>query len=211
MNQWATPPKGPYRIVVAPEFAGAEARLATIPEEERLNWVRYVVKAGDTVSSVANRFDTHVSALAAHNDLDSNIIKIGATLLIPTAANTDGATPLARRAGTDKRRYSVQKGDSLWRISEQFGVSTGALMRLNQIGPKQALPIGRELIIPASKNRTVIKQIDYRVRAGESLSVIADRFNLAIHEILNWNPIDASSYLQPGQKLRLFVDITATN
>ena len=208
LNQWATPPKGPYRIVVAPEFAGAEARLATIPEEERLNWVRYLVKAGDTVSSIASRFGTHVSALAAHNDLDSNIIKIGATLLIPTSANTDGATPLARRAGTDKRLYNVQKGDSLWKISEEFGVSTGALMRLNHIGPKQALAIGRELIIPASTNRTTIKQIDYRVRSGESLSVIADRFNIAIHEILNWNPIDPAAYLKPGQTLRLFVDIT---
>jgi len=211
LNQWATPPKGPHRLLVARKYADAQDQLAEVPESQRLNWVRYTVKAGDTVSGIARRFNTDVSALQTANDVDSHIIKIGATLLVPTAANADQSTPLARRAGSGKQRYLVKEGDSLWRIGERFGVSTSALMRLNHIGPKQALPVGRKLIIPVAKGNSVIKKINYRVRAGDSLSVIANRFNIAIHEILNWNPIDASDYLQPGQKLRLFVDVTAAN
>ena len=211
LNQWATPPKGPHRLLVAREYANAQSQLAEVPEAQRLNWVRYTVKAGDTVSGIARRFNTDVDALQTANDVDSHIIKIGATLLVPTAANATQNTPLARRAGTGKQRYLVKEGDSLWRIGERFGVSTGALMRLNHIGPKQALPVGRQLIIPVAKGNSVIKKINYRVRSGDSLSVIANRFNIAIHEILNWNAIDASDYLQPGQKLRLFVDVTAAN
>lgn len=211
LNQWATPPNGPHRLLVGQNFASAQEQLAQIPEEERLNWVRYTVKAGDTVTGIARQFNTDVSALRAANDVDSHIINIGATLLVPTAANASDATPLARRAGTGKRRYKVREGDSLWLIGERFGVSPTTLMRLNHIGPNQALPVGKELIVPAAKKSSVIKKINYRVRRGDSLSVIANRFNIAIHEILNWNPMDPSDYLQPGQTLRLFVDVTASN
>ena len=216
LNQWATPPAGPHRLLVDQEFAStahaqtAQEQLALIPAEERLNWVRYTVKAGDTVNGIARRFNTDVKALQAANDVDSHIIKIGATLLVPTAANASETTPLARRAGTGKRRYKVRAGDSLWSIGERFAVSPTTLMRLNHIGPNQALTVGKELIIPAAKNSSVIKKINYRVRTGDSLSTIANRFNIAIHEILNWNPIDPGDYLQPGQKLRLYVDVTAT-
>jgi membrane-bound lytic murein transglycosylase D len=46
----------------------------------------------------------------------------------------------------------------------------------------------------------------YTVRKGDSLYLIADRFNIKVADIRRWNQL--GKYLQPGQKLKLYVDIT---
>ena len=47
--------------------------------------------------------------------------------------------------------------------------------------------------------------LGYRVRRGDSLYLIAGKFNISVKDIVNWNSLDPSRYLQPGQKLTLYV------
>jgi membrane-bound lytic murein transglycosylase D len=54
----------------------------------------------------------------------------------------------------------------------------------------------------------IIRKVGYKVRNGDSLSLIASRFNLRIRDIVEWNSIKSSQYLRPGQSLTLYVDIT---
>jgi len=60
----------------------------------------------------------------------------------------------------------------------------------------------------SNSSRQLIRQVGYRVRSGDSLARIAQKFNVRISDIESWNGISRKKYLQPGQPLKLFVDIT---
>ncbi len=53
-----------------------------------------------------------------------------------------------------------------------------------------------------------VRNVTYTVRRGDSLARIASRFGVTVNEIARWNDIRLDEYLQPGQRLRLRVDVT---
>ena len=53
-----------------------------------------------------------------------------------------------------------------------------------------------------------MRNITYKVRRGDSFARIADKFNVQISDIERWNDLDSNKYLQPGQRLKLAVDVT---
>lgn len=128
----------------------------------------HVVQPGDTLSAIARRYGTTVNALVAANGMPSaNVpLHINKQLRIPTATapQTNPApkqqpatpAPAARPAATPKpatgTTYKVQAGDTLYRISRQYGVTPTALMQANGITPETAntIRVGTILRIPAS-------------------------------------------------------------
>jgi membrane-bound lytic murein transglycosylase D len=82
------------------------------------------------------------------------------------------------------------------------------------MAPGDVLSVGRQLVIwsdqvvaqPAQNER--IRRITYTVRTGDSLSRISTRFRVSVDELLQWNEISPNQYLQPGQRLLLYVDVT---
>ena len=93
---------------------------------------------------------------------------------------------IIRRFAAHKRRkimiiYTVKKGDSLYKLAEQYGTTVAELERLNNLGNIRYLPEGLSLIIP-SKNGS------YRVRRGDSLYSIAMNYGLTVEELLALNP-----------------------
>ncbi len=58
------------------------------------------------------------------------------------------------------------------------------------------------------RDREVIRKIHYRVRNGDSLHRIADKFRVKVRDIKRWNQIGKKKYLQPGDELVLYVDVT---
>ena len=219
LNQWATHPRGPHRLLVSQLQRDAQALLDGIPPQERLSWQRHKIRSGDTLGQLAQRHNIDIAMLMRANDLPNHVIHVGNSLLIPTGTrSTDSvlsgeaqarALP-ARRRGIGKKSYRVVRGDSLSEIAERFDVSLRKLMRMNQIAPRQTLRVGQKLVIPAPAEG-IVKEINYRVRKGDSLSRIAQRFNVTASEIRGWNELDLAKYLQPGQRLRLYVDLTAAN
>ena len=112
-----------------------------------------------------------------------------------------------------KITHTVKSGDTLWDIARKYKVSTKKLASWNGMAPNDMLKLGKTLVVwqdaPASKNSdAIIKQLTYTVRNGDSLSRIASKFNVRINDISKWNNINSKRYLQPGQKLKLFVDVT---
>jgi len=61
------------------------------------------------------------------------------------------------------------------------------------------------------KDRDIIRKIRYRVRNGDSLHRIADKFNVKVKDIKRWNQMSKKKYLQPGDELILYVDVTQTS
>lgn len=228
-NRWATDPSGPHKLVIpldnAKEF---QKNLAEIPTEKRVTWQRHTIKQGETLSLIAINYKVSVDALKRINSLQSTQIRTGKTLLVPIAAkDSDYYTfsqnqRLAKRQNTavkgrTKRHYSVRKGDSFWSIARKNEVRVSSLAKWNGMAPKDPLKIGQKLVIWTNSNNletdipqtnSVIRRLSYKVRNGDSLHRIADKFKVSVNDIKKWNKSAAKKYLQPGDALILFVDVT---
>ncbi len=132
----------------------------------------YTVAAGDTLSALAGRWSTSVSALATLNGIeDPNLIVVGQQLIVPgrgragrtglVSSSTSGVSALSgpsRAAGaplaspeatpSNGGTYTVQPGDALSSIAQRLGVSLQALVEANAIADANIIYVGQQLIIP---------------------------------------------------------------
>ncbi|MEM8766543.1 MAG: LysM peptidoglycan-binding domain-containing protein [Pseudomonadota bacterium] len=216
LNQWSTPPSGPHHLIL-PKSAprGAEAAIAAVPAAERVQWLRVKVEQGDTLSGLAQRHRTDVKSLKQANGLRNTRITVGDSLLIPKSPKALSNSIASRNQGDT---YVVQSGDSLWTISRAHNVPVTKLMKANHVGPKDYLRVGQKLTLPAGATTPVamatgreatIRKVRYGVRRGDSLDRIARKFNVRVTDIVSWNRLDVSDYLQPGQSLLLYVNVSA--
>ena len=96
----------------------------------------YVVKAGDSLWKIANSYGISVSELKSANNLTSDLLSIGQQLKIPSG-------------GVSGIIYVVKAGDSLWKISNNYGVSVDSIKKLNNL-TSNLLSIGQQLKIPSA-------------------------------------------------------------
>ncbi len=229
-NRWATAPDGPHRLLL-PRGKAEQFRqgVAQVPPNKRINWVRHKIKNGETLSHISRKYGTSVALIREVNNIRGTQIRAGKHLMVPTATKSLRSYTLSQnsrieriqntnRSGT-KRVHIVRPGQSLWSISRSYGVSTQALAKWNGIAPIDTLRVGQKLVVwtrgklshAASISQTrpsnTLQALRYTVRKGDSLYLIADRFNIRVADIKRWNQV--GKYLQPGQKLKLYVDITS--
>lgn len=97
----------------------------------------YIVKPGDTLSSIANEYNTTVKILAVANNIRNiNLIYVGQRIVIPTD-----------RYDTSHLLYRIRWGDTLWGISRRYGVSIATIVRLNRISNPNLIYLGNTLRI----------------------------------------------------------------
>jgi membrane-bound lytic murein transglycosylase D len=229
-NRWATAPNGPHRLLL-PRGQAEQFRLAVaqIPPSERINWVRHKIKNGETLSHISQKYRTTIPLIRDVNNIRGNQIRAGKYLMVPTATRSLNTYSLSQQSRTSaiqntnrsgtKKFHIVRPGQSLWSISKNYGVTTRALAKWNGIAPIDTLSVGQKLVVwtrptlsqPVSLNQTrpgnALHALRYTVRKGDSLYLIANRFNIKVSDIKRWNRV--GKYLQPGQKLKLYVDITS--
>ncbi|MEQ6884959.1 LysM peptidoglycan-binding domain-containing protein [Salicola sp. Rm-C-2C1-2] len=225
-NRWATPPDGPHRLLVPSDSAQQfRQALTSLPDGQRVSWRNYTVQSGDTLISIARSFNTTPDVIRQHNDISGHTIRSGERLLIPAAGNDSNAYALSesnRRAarqasaggeGQNRIDYRINPGDTLWDIASAHGVSVSKLASWNNLAPGDTLRPGDTLAIwtdeqqPRNERREMVRRVGYTVRSGDSLRYIANRFNVGVSQIAQWNNINTQDYLQPGQQLKLYVDI----
>ncbi len=228
-NRWATDPDGPHRLLV-PAAAAEQfrSRLAALPSEQRVNWTRHKIGKGETISTIAQHYKTTTAVIREANKLTNNTIRAGKYLLIPSAKHDSNEYSLSQsqrfnrkqvqlaQSDRNKTTYQVKTGDSFWKIANQNNISVRELASWNQMAPGDPLRVGQTLTMwKAETNQglsrsdeQMIRRIGYSVRSGDSLYTIADRFRVSINDIKRWNKLEKSKYLQPGQRLTLYVDIT---
>lgn len=220
-NRWATDPNGSHRLLI-PSDKGTQfiAALEKLPADQRVSWQRYQVARGDSLSVIARRYETTVAAIQQTNKLRGSRIRAGQTLLIPSASgpsaqyaySIDQRVQRKQSSGKGKKsNYTVRPGDTLWGIARSLDVKVRELASWNNMAPGDTLRPGRKLVAYSSagssndRNRTT-RKLSYRVRSGDSLYRIARKFSIDISDIVRWNKISKNGYLQPGQRLTLFVD-----
>lgn len=147
----------------------------------------YVVKKGDSLWSIARANGLTVNELKSLNNLSSNILHIGDTLLISSADSTGDA-------GNDTY-YVVKNGDTLWSIARKHNLSVNELKALNNLS-SNVLSVGQRLIVGKGSSN------DYVVSAGDTLWAIARKFNVSVDDIKSLNNL-SSNNLSIGMILKI--------
>ena len=175
---------------------------------------RYRIRRGDTLEAIAARFHVAISQLRRWNHLRGSEIVAGRTLRLIGKGSESWAHNNASRGKWNGRFYAyrIQQGDTLDLIASRFHVSIADLRRWNHLrGPE--IVAGRTLRI-YGKHRTTeadsagmtgrerVKPSVYRVRRGDTLSAIADRYHVTVADLQRWNHLRGSS-IPAGTTLRL--------
>jgi len=188
-------------------------KFAKIPESERLTFLRYKVRRGDTLGRIASRHKVPVATIAKLNHVrDARKLRVGQRLLIPIRAE---AMP------SRKMTHQVVSGETLSSISARYGTSVASLKKLNKLAGDN-LRVGQKLRVvtkgnsnattkrpqdsvakSGSSSRSKSRPTSYTVQAGDSLSRIASRFGMSLSELQELNNLGRSGTIYPGDKLTL--------
>ena len=158
----------------------------------------YTIKAGDTLFQLAKRFNTTVAAIMAINPgIDPNNLQIGQVICIPQEVPPVPPCP-------NGFYYTIRPGDTLYKLSQQFGVSVEAIIRANPGIDPNNLQMGQVICIPQAAPPvppcpTCPNGFYYTIMAGDTLFSISQKFNVPVQEIINANPGIDPNNLQIGQ------------
>lgn len=226
-NRWATDPSGPFNLLLPIDKVDIfSAELAKTDDKQRLNWVRHKVKSGDSLLKLANKYHTTTDIISSVNELKSNVIIAGEYLIIPVALKSLESYSLSqeqrlaktqsKKSGVYKLEHKVQSGDTFWDLSREYKVNLRQLAKWNGMAPTDTLRPGKELVVwvndvtTSQREDAVMRTLTYTVRNGDSLARIANKFKVKVSDLQKWNQSKLKKYLQPGQKLQIFVDVTRT-
>lgn len=199
-QQSATPPKGPHRLLIPQhKTAGFTSQLSNTPRENWLKLREHKVQQGDTLSQIAQRHGLSTQSLMAQNNMNSSRIRTGQVLQIPSISRA--VLPSFARP---TQYYRVRRGDSLWKIANNYQVTSRDLARWNGLKLKAPLKIGKRLKIRAPALASRKRQLSYKIKKGDSLSLISKQFNVSVSDIVRWNKLNSQGFIKAGQTLSLF-------
>ena len=157
----------------------------------------YTVMAGDTLSGIAAKFGTTYQELAAINGIaDPNVIHVGQIIKLKrdtTSTPQSGDT------------YTVQAGDTLSGIAEEYGTTVNTLVALNGISNPNLIYVGQVLKIPVSGSESTSNSTvtTYTVQSGDTLSGIALKFGTTVNHLVAINGISNPNLIYVGQVLKI--------
>ncbi|MCY3051882.1 LysM peptidoglycan-binding domain-containing protein [Aerococcus urinae] len=187
----------------------------------------YTVQAGDSLWRISKKHGVSIQDLMTWNKLGANymlhpgdklVVQAPAKAERPSEKPTESEKPV--ESTTSKASYTVQSGDSLWRISHKYGVSIQDLMTWNKLGSDYMLHPGDKLVVqaPAKAERPSEKPAEdekptqttkpaespsssYTVQSGDSLWRISNKYGVSIQDLMTWNKLGTNYMLHPGDKL----------
>ncbi len=199
VGQTLTIPTGASPAPASPASA-APARAAS-----------YTVASGDTVSRIAARHGTSVSAIVAANGLDSRaFIRVGQTLSIPGAAGASAPAPAAPAPAAASGSYTVVAGDTVSAIAARKGTTVAAIVAANGLDSRAFVRVGQQLTIPGAggsaapapaATRPAATSGTYTVAPGDTVGAIAARHGTTVAAIIAANGLDSRALIRIGQKL----------
>ena len=154
-------------------FIGQNLKIPSNQDNFNNNYQEYIVLQGDTLSKIANQYDVSVNDLISFNELPTTILKINQIIKIP-------------QNNKNNLIYTVKKGDTLYKIANDFETSVNSIKKLNNLN-SNLLNIGQDLIIPP---KNIVEETDfivYQVKPNDTLYSIAKKYNTTPDEIKHNN------------------------
>ncbi len=158
---------------------------------------KYTVKSGDTLYSIAKKYNVTVKALAKANNITNyNLIRVGQVLTIPGKTPSPPVTPPATSA-----KYTVKAGDTLYSIARIYKVTVPALAKANNITNYNLISVGQVLKIPGKTTPPPATTVKYTVKSGDTLYSIARTYKTTVSKIAAANKIKNVNAIRVGQVL----------
>jgi len=195
-------PDGEYALRVPTGYgervlASLEKIPKYIPPEATYRY--HYVRRGETVSVIARRYGTSVSAIARANRLGRNyLIRVGQRLKIPAQGQSYVSySPRSLTKEGEKLFYVVKKGDNLYVIAKSFNTTVQEIKRLNDLHSNM-LNVGQKLVIQSGTPQGAIL---YTVQSGDTPYRIASKYGMNLNALLALNGLNTRSKIYPGQQL----------
>ena len=209
------------------DAGGSSTASPARPQAPATGGGSYTVQAGDSYWRIANKYGISIEELQRLNGTSSYFLYPGQSLVVPGSASTTSGSAASTSSSTTSTRsaapsaggsYTVQAGDSYWRIANKYGISIQELQRLNgtsdyTLHPGQSIKVpGSGTNASASSNSSSASTSttsaapaaggSYTVQAGDSYWRIANKYGISISELQRLN--GTSDYnLYPGQSLKV--------
>ena len=146
----------------------------------------YTVKSGDSLWSIAKKYNVSVSELKRANGLTNSLLTVGDILKIPDIAKEE----------IQENIYVVKKGDNLYKIAQNYDTTVNEIMMLNNL-TNTLLNVGQKLVIPSDSSSNT-----YIVKSGDNLYKIAQKNNTTVNELIELNNL-TTTLLSIGQVLKI--------
>lgn len=154
--------------------------------------MKHIVRQGETLSSIAEKYHLSVEELKALNQLQSNALKEGQHLYV-FQRNDQKKTKIIR--------HKVASGETFYIIAKKYGISVAQLKEMNPVATSH-IRVGQELLIfvPEETQSKESVPAQHKVKKGETLHSIAQQYQLSVSNLVKWNGL-TSNLLTEGQIL----------
>ena len=167
----------------------------------------HVVKSGETLSSIARKYDLEIRQLAEFNDISSNAsLRVGQRLKLDESGSSSNTATTKQDAETSKKstvkssknteKYSVKSGESLNVIASRFDISVAELAAMNDLTPRSGLRVGQSINVPKLV-------VSYKVKRGDTLIGLAKRYDTDTKTLADMNDMQPSAALRIGQVIKV--------
>ena len=213
LRQHATPPEEPYTLKIP---SGKEemflVAFSALSDEQRFapQYMIHVVQRGNNLSWIAKKYGVSMHQIASFNKIKNfHRLRIGQKLTIPIPG-VPSTRALASKSAPNTLTYVVRKGDTLGHIAMRYGSTARRIRQLNGLSYGAYILPGQKLKVPVREGTDVaasskyVKEV-YTVKTGDTLSHIAERYRVGMSKLRQWNSIQDSDFIVPGQKLVIYV------
>ena len=169
-------------------YIGQTLKLIEKNSPNNDNYEIYTVEKGDTLYSIARKYNISVENLKEINNLENNELYISQKIIIPV-----------ENIENDFSTYIVEKGDSLWKIAQKFNIPVNKLIEINNLDDL-VIKINQKILVPKINNE--IQEDTYIVKKGDTLWSISKLKDISVDKLKELNNLD-SNLLSVGQILKI--------
>ncbi len=193
-----------------------------LPPEKRVTLRYHRIKKGETLSQIARKYKTSISAICRANGIrNKRLIRAGKTIIVPIGRGDSYFVPRVKDFTVKYRRpkykkgkrilYRVRRGDSLFKIARKYDTDVASLKKWNNLNTKLIKP-GQQLVVyyglsatrkkVESGSKKSVPDGFYMVREGDTIYSISRRFGLTVAKLKKINKIK-SNIIKPGDLLKV--------
>lgn len=180
------------------------------------NVTKHTIVKGETISSIAEKYDVKQSTIYKLNPNAKNLLKLNSVLLIPTTAPKNTNTKAKIATNYSEKEHEVLAKETLYGIARQYGITVKELDEANPTLESSGLKIGQKItipgnatstekaVLPQSKKASAKTELDTReILPKETKYSITKQYGITIKEFDKANPTIGVKSLRVGQKINI--------